>query len=157
MLALAAVAFLAAGYFLMGRVDNFLAGHVAAPDEGQAPLADLALFAAEQTVRALGPQLDAQGITFDAILGGDDLAGRPYRLVCAAGEDDLENLLICSLSKKQGRPIPVLAVCNDPRYRKLFAQAGASCLHIDELTPRRIAGELALAVARQETQGDQAC
>ncbi len=157
MLALAAVAFLAAGYFLMGRVDNFLARHVAAPDEEQARFTDLALFADEETVRALGSRLKAAGITFDAILGGDDLAGSHYRLVCAAGEDDLQNLLICSLSRKQGKPTPALAVCNDPRYSKLFSQAGASCLAADELTPQRIAGELALIGARKDKQGDLAC
>ena len=157
LLALAAVLFLAAGYFMMGRADNYLAVHVGVPDEGQAPFTDLALFAAEETVRALGPQLDALGITYDAILGGDDLTGSHYRLVCAAGKDDLQNLLICSLSRRQGRKTPALAVCNDPRYRRLFTQAGASCLHMEELTPRRIAGELALTGSRQETQGDLAC
>lgn len=157
MLALAAVAFLAAGYFLMGRVDNYLARHVALPDGGQARFADLALFADEKTVRALGPRLKAAGITFDVILGGDDLAGSHYRLVCAAGEDDLQNLLICSLSRKQARAIPALAVCNDPRYSKLFSQAGASCLAADGLTPQRIAEELALIGARKDKQGDLAC
>jgi len=156
LLALAAVLFLAAGYFMMGRVDNYLARHVAAPDEGQA-VTDLALFASEETVRDLAPQLGAAGISFDVILGEGDLAGSHYRLVCAAGRDDLQNLLICSLSKKLDGDRPALAVCNDPLYRNLFHQTGASCLAIEELTPRRIADELALLQPREEKQGDLAC
>ena len=115
------------------------------------------MFAAEETVRALGPQLGAAGISFDVIRGEGDLAGGHYRLVCAAGQDDLQNLLICSLSKKLDGDRPALAVCNDPLYRKLFSRAGAACLAIEELTPRRIAEELALLQAREEKQGDLAC
>ncbi len=156
-LVLVMLAFLPAGYWLMKRLDVFLSRPFAAPDGRAAPEIDLALFAGEELLRGLCPALKEAGISFDVIRDGDDLSGRAYRLVCALGENDLQNLLICSVRKKLDSGCAVLARCNDPLYRNLYRDAGARCLDETEITALRIAGELRTIREHRREPGGLAC
>ena len=156
-IALAAVTFLLGGYWLMKRLDYFLAFHVAVPEDAAKPGADLALYAPEELRRALCPRLAQAGVAFDLIEDLESLAGRDYPLICALGDDDLQNLLLCSLGKKLGQGHTIVARCNNPLYRSLFRDTGAFCLETGEPPEARILFEVKRIRESAEMRGTPAC
>ena len=156
-IALAAVTFLLAGYWLMKRLDYFLAFHIAVPEDAAKPGADLALYAPEELKRALCPKLTQAGIAFDLIEDEESLAGQNYPLICALGDDDLQNLLLCSLGKKLGQGHSIVARCNNPLYRSLFQDTGAVCLETSEPPEERILCEVKRIRENADLRGTPAC
>ena len=156
-IALAAIIFLLAGYWLMKRLDHFLAFHITVPDDTARPSADLALYAPEELKQNLCPKLTQAGIAFDLIEDEESFAGQNYPLICALGDDDLQNLLICSLGKKLGQGHTIVAKCNNPLYRNLFQDAGAFCLETSEQPEERILWEVKRLRESTDLQGGLAC
>lgn len=151
-------AFLPAGYWLMKRLDHFLTHHIALPTEEteKVPL-DVALFAEETLLRTLVPGLKEAHISVESIQSDDDLCGRQYKLMGALGDDDLQNLLVCSLGKKRMPHCIILAKNNNPLYRNLYRDAGAKCLDRSELTVERIIEELHPSRSEMNRQEDPGC
>ena len=156
-IALAAIIFLLAGYWLMKRLDYFLAFHIAVPEDTAKPAADLALYAPEELKQNLCPKLTQAGIAFDLIEDEESFAGRDYPLICALGDDDLQNLLICSLGKKLGEGHTIVAKCNNPLYRSLFHDTGAFCLETSEQPEARILSEVKRMHENVDMRGGLAC
>jgi len=151
------VCFLLAGYWMMKRLDLFLSQNLIGTDEAVSPVVDIALIANEELSRELGSMFRTGDISFDVLQGEDDFYDHEYRLICAFTQDDLQNLLFCTLGKKISKARSAFSRCNNPLHRNLFRDAGAQCLEEADLTLARIKRELTQITVNAEKYGDGGC
>ena len=121
-----ALGFFVLGYACMGRIDRFVKSEISAPpvQEGQ-PAAEILLFGAGAAAQDLARRLEGRCPDVRCVPGPDVPEYPRCKVLLALSEDDRANLLVCSRTQRFCPEAVVVARCNDPMYRELFADTEA--------------------------------
>ncbi len=128
-ISLAAVALL--GYWVMGRVDAFLAENAQLPPPKRRPRYLLYFGVDAQDARLRGED----GL-WELLETPDIRPDISPKVVAALSEDDLENILLSTQARRRSPGCVTIARLNDPAYVALFRRAHISHVVRGELTAR---------------------
>lgn len=126
------------GYFLMGRLDQFIerGGFVKEPEASTEK--EILLYGEPETIDRISHALDAAAITYDFTTEPTIKDGTIYHWIGAFSKDDTNNLLICLSAKRKNSGIRIMAKCNNNIYENVFKQTGITMIFQKDIPINRI-------------------
>ena len=116
------------GYYLMRRLDRFIAAGGIPESPAARRQSAVLIFGGPEISGTLAASLEEKGITYEVTDHPDLLEYSAFLAVAAISESDLDNLLLCSEAKRLRPDILSFAICNDMTYKSVFDNAGIGCV-----------------------------
>ena len=126
------------GYFLMCRLDRFIAQGGFAKEPEASIEKEILLYGEQEILDEISHALDAAAITYDRTAGPEIKDGTAYRWIGAFSGDDEDNLLICLSAKRKNVSIRTMARCNNMIYKNIFRQMKITVILQSEVPVSRI-------------------
>lgn len=129
------LAFMAILYRWMCHLDEFCGLKIDPGQDSEYVWKDVLLFGKDPS---LCSSLRSQRLDFDTVECPAFPLLRMYRIVAAISENDLDNMLLCTLAKQRDPSVRTVALCNGRVYREIFDQPAVDVVVTDRLTILKI-------------------
>lgn len=127
------------GYFIMNRLDNFLASSHCFPEVKNIVQekhdCDTLVFGKPDITIDIYRLLEKEKILFDKAETINEFnQSHPYKYLFAADKTDLENIMICSLCERLKCGVKKIAILNNLENRKVYEKYHIPFLYVNGIT-----------------------
>ncbi len=136
------------GYFIMDRLDNFLASSHCFPEAKNIVSKiqeshDTLVFGKPDTSIDIYKILEKEKIRFDKAENINELnQSHPYKYLFAVDKADLENIMICSLCERLKSGVNKIAILNNPENKNVYEKYHIPFLYVNGITAIQIVSVL---------------